>query len=56
MSLIFRYEKNIFRSNFKNMVGQFLDDMLVKICAIFSLILINLMRRKLFYFYAFFLI
>ena len=37
MSLIFRYEKNISRSNFKNLVGQFEDNMLVKICVNFQL-------------------
>ena len=30
-SLTFSNEKNISRSNFENLVGQFLDDMLVKI-------------------------
>ena len=36
-SLIFWYEKNISRSNSENRVGQFLDDMLVEICANFQL-------------------
>ena len=34
-SSILRYEKNISRSHFENLVGHFLDDMFVKICANF---------------------
>ena len=34
-SLILQYEKNISRSNFENLVGQFLYDILINICANF---------------------